>query len=101
MELVNSTPLAAASNLSQGFVPSQERFLVVTAKATFAFDQTGRIEIDSQNPFPLFPDDVPTPLGLLPTDSLPRADPVFEVILLGKAYATNRIHPVVGICCRS
>ncbi|MGD0837523.1 MAG: DUF2169 domain-containing protein [Polyangia bacterium] len=87
MELVNSTPLAAASNLSQGFVPSHERFLVVTAKATFAFDQSGHIELDSQNPFPLFPKDIPTPLGLLPTDSLPRADPVFEVILLGKAYA--------------
>jgi hypothetical protein len=87
MELVNRTPLAAASNLSDGFFQSSERFLVVTAKATFAFDQSGRVELDSHNPIPLFSDDVPTPLGLLPTDSLPRADPVFEVILLGKAYA--------------
>lgn len=84
MELVNRTPAAAKFVLADAETPSH-RFLVVTAKVTFGWDPLGSIQIDSQSPFPLFEEDEATPLGFLPSDVRPRADPVFEVILLGIA----------------
>jgi hypothetical protein len=89
MQLVNRTGLVAEANLSEDTQGSEQRLLMVTAKATFTFDRAGRVELDSEAPLPLFRSDVPTPLGFLPTDAFPRADPVFEVILLGKAYAAE------------
>lgn len=47
----------------------------------------GEPELETEHPVPLFDVDVPTGLGLLPRDDLPRLDDAFEVILLGAAYA--------------
>ena len=65
------------------------RYGMITAKATFLIHHDGATELDTQNPFPLFDSDETTGLGLLPPDLYPRRDPVFEVILLGAAYAEN------------
>jgi hypothetical protein len=89
MELVNRTGLAAESNLSDGYASGSQRYLMLTAKATFRFDAEGAVTLDTQDPVPLFAEDVSTPLGVLPRDSLPRADDAFEVILLGKVYAAQ------------
>jgi len=89
MQLVNRTPMMAESTFSEGFVRSSVRYVMVTAKVTFTFDESGRIGLEPDVPYPIFAHDVPTPLGLLPSDGRPRADPVFEVILLGKAHAAG------------
>ena len=89
MELTNQTPFVAKSTFSTAIDPAR-RFFVATAKATFDIRDSSQVALDSQDPFPLFSKDVETPLGLLPSDESPRADPVFEVILLGKAYAKGK-----------
>jgi hypothetical protein len=60
---------------------------LLTAKATFHFDTTGRVELETQHPLPLFTQDEKTPLGDLPSDLQPRADAAFEVIVLGHAWS--------------
>mgnify|MGYP001360616789 CR=1 FL=1 len=86
MELINTTALPAALNVVKP-EGSDARVALVTAKATFRYDKTGRVSHDSEDPFPLYPADEATPLGLLPRDDLPRMDEAFEVILLGEALA--------------
>jgi len=89
LELVNQTPVAANVRVSVD-ERSGMKYGVLTAKATFLIRTDGTAEIDSQNPFPLFDKDQETELGILPSDLHPRKDPVFEVILLGAAYATDK-----------
>lgn len=86
MELVNQTPATAKVKLS---VDEQTglKYGIIAAKATFIVHKDGTTEIDTQDPFPLFDADEKTDLGFLPSDLYPRRDPVFEVILLGAAYA--------------
>ena len=86
MQLVNQTAIAATiSTADHEGVP--KRIGLLTAKATFRFDSSGRVGLDTQDPFPLFIKDVPTPLGDLPSDMQPRADELLEVILIGHAHA--------------
>lgn len=87
MELVNQTPVPAYTVLTTGIPEDGPRIGMTVAKATFTFDSKGGVELDTQNPHPLYDSDEKTELGLLPADSLPRRDMAFEVILLGKAHA--------------
>jgi hypothetical protein len=86
VELINNTPIAAELIVTE-ILDAPNRFGMISAKVTYCLNEAGAIEIDTQDPFPLFESDVETELGLLPRDNLPRMDPVFEVILLGTAYA--------------
>lgn len=86
MELVSSTPLAAHLNIGRT-LPNGLRAGLLLAKATFTFDERGRLRLDDQGPLPLFDADKETALGLIPRDNMPRNDPAFEVCLLGKAHA--------------
>jgi len=86
VKLVNNTPIPAKLIVSE-ISGMEDRFGMVAAKVTYTFDNQGNVEIDTQEPFPLFDNDEETELGLLPRDDFPRKDPVFEVILLGSAWA--------------
>ena len=87
VELVNTTPVPAALNVAS--VPGRaERRGLITAKATFRLGAGGP-ELDVDDPRPLFDDDEPTALGLLPRDDVPRRDGRCEVILLGAACAPS------------
>jgi len=86
MNLVNNTSLAA--KIFVGHTEDEElRNGMVVAKATYRFDASGAVSLDADDPLPIFEDDLPTNLGLLPRDNLPRLDSSFEVILLGSAHA--------------
>ncbi len=89
MELVNTTPVQASLTVAavSGY---PARFGMMIAKATYSFDATAPFAIETANPVPLLMIDVPTPLGLMPRDDLPRADPAFEVIVLGQAHAPRK-----------
>jgi hypothetical protein len=102
MNLVNTTPVPASILVSE-IEGNPSRFGMVVAKATYRFDSSGPLDVDIIDPVPIFPGDVPTPVGLLPRDDLPRSDPAFEVIVLGHAYAPRgratgqvRVHLGVG-----
>jgi len=85
MILVNSTSLPAKVATSRLF-PATDRIGTLVAKATFRIEPGGP-QLERQDPYPIWTDDQPTALGLLPRDDVPRRDPVFEVILLGVAHA--------------
>lgn len=87
MELINSTPVPAKSLVGRLF-ENEDRFGTLIAKATFQF-RGGRLELDRQDPEPLLDEDRATPLGLLPSDLVPRRDDAFEVLLLGAAYSPS------------
>ena len=86
VRLVNQTAVPATVTTSD-FEGSSQRIGLLTAKATFRFDSQGRVDLDTQEPFPLLAQDEKTPFGDLPADLQPRTDPSLEVILLGHAYA--------------
>jgi hypothetical protein len=86
MDLVNNTPLAAELVVAEGEDPAV-RNGILTAKATFRADADGRVDWETDAPYPLFDHDQETDLGLLPRDNLPKYDPTFEVMLLGVAHA--------------
>jgi len=86
MDLVNQLPVAASVRAAP-VEGAPYRFGLVTAKATFRFDSSGRITQETQKPRPLLKTDEPTPFGLLPGDLQPRRDPAFEVMILGQAHA--------------
>ena len=95
MRLVNQTAVPATVTTSD-FEGSSQRIGLLTAKATFCFDERGHVEMETQEPFALLAQDEKTPLGDLPADLQPRADPALEVILLGHAYAP-RERPVAAL----
>ncbi len=95
MRLVNQTAVPATVTTSD-FEGSTQRIGLLTAKATFRFDSHGRVDLETQEPFPLLAQDEKTPLGDLPADLQPRTDPSIEVILLGHAYAP-RERPVSAL----
>jgi hypothetical protein len=86
MRLVNQTAVPATVTTSD-IEGSTQRIGLLTAKATFRFNTQGRVELETQDPFPLFAQDEKAPLGELPADLQPRADAALEVILLGHAHA--------------
>jgi hypothetical protein len=85
MELINATAVPARI-LTGALLAPENRIGTITAKATFRISN-GRADLDTQDPYPLFDDDHETEFGLLPNDLLPRRDQVFEVLVLGAAYA--------------
>jgi len=98
MRLVNQTAVPAVLTTSD-LDGSSRRVGVLTAKASFRFDHRGQVELETQEPLPLFAQDQRTALGDLPGDLQPRADTAFEVILLGHAYAPDE-RPVSGLTVR-
>ena len=91
MILVNTTSLPAKAATSRLF-PATDRIGTLVAKATFRMEPGGP-QLERQDPYPIWTEDQETALGLLPRDDVPRRDPVFEVILLGAAYA-QRVAPI-------
>lgn len=92
MELINNTAVAVNTLIAEGFTP-EHRSLLGIAKATFRITKNGKVELDRNDPMPIYTKDVETRFGVLPREDIPRLDPVFEVMVLGSAYAPNG-HPV-------
>jgi hypothetical protein len=95
MDFTNKTPLAAS--LSVGNPPGAERRIgAILAKATYRLPdgpaEDRALELETQEPIPLFDEDEETDLGLRPRDDLVRRDEAFEVILLGAAHTPGG-HP--------
>ena len=88
MKLLNVHPLPAL--LSVSAIPGYDaaRAGMLVAKATYRVAD-GVAVLETQEPAPILTKDKPTPLGDLPRDDTLRADPAFEVILLGQAYAAG------------
>lgn len=86
MDLVNSTPIPAVIYVS-GDDDNAPRTAIVVAKATFRMEGDSKVALERDEPFPIFVEDHPTDLGLQPRDNLPKVDPTFEVLLLGRAHA--------------
>lgn len=89
MELTNATPLAVELKAGAPHgLRFSERLGLIAAKATFRVEPGGAVRLDGDAPLPCFVKDEETELGLLPQDDLVRwDDDVFEVVLLGAAYA--------------
>ncbi len=88
MELVNGTPLAAdlfVTELEEG----RPRIGLLMAKATFRFDAGGGVELDRDDPYPVFRGDEEVEHGVLPGDLVTRNDPAFEVVVVGEAHAAG------------
>ncbi|MCF6263459.1 MAG: DUF2169 domain-containing protein [Xanthomonadales bacterium] len=85
MQLINTTSVPVSTDIV-GTHRDQQRALILTAKATFTIAANGEVQLDRDSPYPLYNEDQPTELGIQPRDNLPRLDPVFEVMLLAKAY---------------
>jgi hypothetical protein len=96
MQLVNQTPVPCSIQVSE-FEGTPYRFGFLTAKATFSADISGRAVLDTQKPFPILDKDKETEFGLLPSDSVPRRDSVFEVIVLGAAHGRGRPSKMVEL----
>lgn len=78
------------ARLDTSDIGASHRIGLITAKATYRFDLEGNVTPETQAPVQLFAKDEPVAGGLLPADLEPRRNPVFEVILLGRAYAPGR-----------
>ncbi|PRP92111.1 hypothetical protein ENSA5_51510 [Enhygromyxa salina] len=96
MDLVNQTPVVADVRVAT-LDGTPHRYGLLVAKATFEVLQDGSTRLDSQDPFPLYDEDEPTELGVLPHDDVPRQDRKLEVIVLGKAYGTGRPQMLVEL----
>lgn len=96
MDLVNTTGVACNVQVST-VEGTARRYVLVTAKATFTIDAGGRATLDTQDPYPLFGEDQPTPLGLFPSDAAPRRDPVFEVLVLGHVHGRGKARQLVEL----
>jgi hypothetical protein len=84
MELVNTTPLSAG--LQTADLPGESfRIGMVVAKATYTWDPSGQLSLETQEPQDLREGDEESDCGLLPRDSMPVVDGLFEVFLCGKA----------------
>jgi hypothetical protein len=86
VELENRTPVPARIDVGSP-LPNGLRRGIATAKATFRFDERGRVTLETERPIPLQLRDEPHPLGVLPVDVAPRNDPAFELMLLGHTNA--------------
>lgn len=90
MKLVNQTAVSARIDLGQ-LEDTSVRYGMLTAKATFSVDERGGVELDRREPYPLYAKDEPHAFGVLPSDTLPRRDSVFEVIVLGAAVCSRPV----------
>jgi len=88
VELVNSSPVVVGYEIA-GNNPDLSRTVMFTAKATFKIEDNGQTILERDAPLPLLNEDQSSELGLYPRDNLPRLDPAFEVMMLGKAYAPD------------
>ena len=88
MEIVNSTPIPVTVAVT-GDVEGEPRTAILTAKATFRMESYGKVEVERDEPYGILDEDQPTDFGLLPRDNLPKVDPAFEVLLLGRAHASG------------
>ena len=88
MELVNQTPIVAEATISK-IDGSDLRIGLLTAKATFRWNERGTVELEKQEPVPLLKEDLPTPHGAYPSDLVLRRSTKLEVCILGCAYAAN------------
>jgi len=88
VELINQTSLLARVDTSE-LTPGEPRLGLLTAKATYAFDLNGKVELETQEPLPLLNGDEYTPLGILPADFETARPNAFEVIVLGQAHAAG------------
>jgi len=86
VELVNVHPLAVLMSVSA--IPGYDngRGGMLVAKATYRV-ANGQPVLETQDPAPILLKDTATAFGDLPRDDTLRADPAFEVILLGQAHA--------------
>jgi hypothetical protein len=89
VDLVNQTPVVANVRVAT-LDGTPHRYGLLVAKATFKVMPDGSTRIDDQDPLPLFEEDEPTALGLLPRDDVPRRDRKLEVIVLGNVYGRGR-----------
>jgi hypothetical protein len=87
LNLFNSTPVVARALVNPSLQQGRRGIGALTAKATFRFSRRGQVELDTQAPFPLFAQDLETPLGPLPAERVAHRGSKFEVMLLGHAYA--------------
>jgi hypothetical protein len=88
MQLLNQTPLAARVDTSE-LAKGDPRIGVLSAKATFRFDLSEPVDLVTPEPSPLFMQDEPSPLGLIPHDFEPRRNRALEGILLGHAHVPH------------
>ncbi len=98
MELVNKTPVPAVVRVTP-IDEATARAGLLVAKATFRWGPmppadvrgagTAAVELDDQDPLPIFDRDEETELGPLPADVEPREDGSFEVLVVGEAHAAN------------
>ena len=96
MELINRTPVVGHLRVSK-LEETPFRYGLLTAKATFEVDDKGRVRLDTQAPYPVFEADEPTPLGVLPSDVVPRRDRALEVIVLGSVYGRGQARQTVDL----
>jgi len=66
---------------------AERRSVLGIAKATYTVSEDGVVALDRTDPMPVYTKDVDTRYGVLPREDIPRLDPVFEVMVLGSAYA--------------
>lgn len=85
MDVTNKTPLALDVSIS-GADENAPKYCQVTAKATFQFNTNGDVDIDGQDPVPIYPKDEETELGILPCDTRPHVHGSFSVVVLAAAY---------------
>jgi len=102
MHLMNTTAATARAIMATMDDAPGRRGMVV-AKVTFRVADDGELAIDREDPAPIFSQDTPHPLGLLPTDLVPVTHGRCEIIVLGQAHApagraatSQRIELAVG-----
>jgi len=88
MKLVNNTAISATLMTAEK-PDSDIRRVYGVAKATFVADDSGEVALETRMPLPIYNGDLSTRFGILPKDDVPRLDPAFEVMVLGRAIAPN------------
>ena len=88
MKLINKTAVPANIMIAEN-LDSNIRRMYGVAKATFIVNGNGELTLDTNDPLPIYDMDVKTRFGVLPKDDVPRVDPVLEVIVFGRAVASN------------
>jgi hypothetical protein len=88
MRLVNTTAAAVDVALTTVDGAPTQKAAIVTAKLTFRVTATG-VHVVTEDPMPIFDDDVETPLGILPRDTGGFAHSGVEVLVNGAAYSPH------------
>jgi len=102
LELENRTPVAAEI-LAVEVHEAVPRMGFLVAKATFRFTEDGSVELEREDPLPIFEADEELEDGFfLPRDTIPKNDEAFEVMLVGHAHSPSgrpveRMHVTLGV----